>query len=137
MCSITDIALSTDAGKQGQSGEISLITGDATDEDAGRIKLLSGPSANGRGGEIALLGGKSKTRIRRTVDGSDVILRAGDTEARSSSGGSVRMSGGSGLNNERVDGGNGGSVEILGGRAHGLNKKKDFGEDPHLCHFRM
>ena len=59
--------------------------------------------------------------------GPDVALHAGATVSQGSRGGRVMIYGGAGLSDNRRDGGNGGSIELLGGYALGRNSDEDVG----------
>ncbi len=86
------------------------------------IALVSG---NGTfGGEIELIAGTSDNS-----DGPNVLIHAGDSSHKKSSGGALQMSAGSGTSENFWDGGNGGSVEISAGHGFGNNKLTDVGGD--------
>lgn len=66
---------------------------------------------------------------REGVDGANVQLKAGDVTSAMSTGGDVRLFAGHGTSDDRNDGGNGGSIELIAGGGHGRNKHLDTGGD--------
>ncbi len=67
-------------------------------------------------------------RVQGT-DGAHVQLKAGDATSSKSTGGNIMLFAGHGLSNDRWDGGNGGSIELIAGRGHGRDKDLDTGGD--------
>ena len=106
------IALDTPAaGPWGQSGNITLTTGTAEREKAGAIELTTGATKEGIGGPISILAGTSDSAQRRDiVNGADVTIAAGDTQADEGRGGTLSLRAGSGLSADRRFGGRGGDV---------------------------
>lgn len=100
------------AGTKGDSGMLTLSTGDATGGDAGMISILSGNSLQyGKGGNIEILAGAS---FGYKEDGPKLYLHGGTAMEKQGAGGNVEIFGGNGLSD---DGGRGGRVDITGGRA--------------------
>jgi len=97
-----------------------LMTGNSTDGEGGSIELFAGSSA------VTTV--YSRSRIEG-VDGPDVSLKAGDAISQKSTGGNVMLFAGHGTNQDRWDGGNGGSIELIAGAGHGHNRETDFGGD--------
>ncbi len=72
---------------------------------------------------------KSSSRRSEGADGAHVQLKAGDATSSKSTGGNIMLFAGHGTSNDRWDGGNGGSIELIAGGGHGWNKDKDTGGD--------
>jgi hypothetical protein len=91
--------------------------------------LQTGDSKHGKGGGILIASGTSNSESYwQKFDGSDISVSAGDTRARDGVGGSVFISAGRGLHEDRLDGGRGGNIELKAGSGHGLNKKSSTGK---------
>lgn len=97
--------------------------------------LVTGKSSDGAGGTIELVAGDSaetRTYSRRRlegVDGPHVQLKAGDATSAKSTGGNVMLFAGHGTSNDKGDGGDGGSIEMIAGGGHGRNARTDTGGD--------
>ena len=131
-----EISISTaDAGLSGVSGHLRLKTGEATSGAAGYIGLVTGNSTDGEGGAIELVAGSSaetaaySRRRREGADGPLVQLKAGDAASPKSTGGKVIFFAGHGTHDDRWDGGNGGSIELIAGGGYGRNTDTDTGGD--------
>jgi hypothetical protein len=110
---------SAKAGSKGDSGMLSLLTGNATEGDAGMISILSGNSLKyGKGGNIEILAGAS---FGYEEDGPTAYLHGGTAMGRQAAGGNVEIFGGNGLSEDDYKGGGrGGRVDVTGGRAAGM-----------------
>lgn len=118
-------------GSRGSSGNITIQNGHAKNGPTGKMSISGGHSGIAQGSAIEIVAGVSThttTKIK-DVDGADVLLHAGATHAGRSRGGNVMIFGGAGLSEDRVNGGNGGSVELIGGYALGRNEEDDTGGD--------
>lgn len=96
-----------------------LVTGNSTDGEGGAIELVAGRSA-----EMT-----SSSRQSEGADGAYVQLKAGDAASPKSMGGNVILFAGHGTSDDRWDGGNGGSIELIAGGGRGRNKDLDRGGD--------
>ncbi len=118
-----------DAGSRGSSGKIQLQNGKAAEGPAGMMSLSGGNSGTSEGSSIQIAAGVSAYYEKsHFVNGPDVSIHAGPTYAMKSRGGKVLIFGGAGLNEDRLDGGNGGSIELTGGYALGKNIEDSGGD---------
>ena len=85
--------------------------------------LSTGAAKDGNAGSIQLYVGLGDLN-----DGGDVILSAGATSAQAQQGGSVFITGGEGFNTHVNNGGDGGDINIRGGKADGLNLNDNGGD---------
>jgi len=89
---------------------------------------LTGNSTDGEGGSIEIASGKSSGE----ADGANIQISAGESSGDRTTGGTVTLFGGHGSSNDRYDGGNGGSIELIAGSGHGHNQATDVGGDIYL-----
>lgn len=92
------------------------------------IGLFTGDSTNGEGGSIEIATGTSSGDF----DGANIQISAGEADNEKTTGGTVTVFAGHGTSDDKYDGGNGGSIELIAGSGHGRNKDKDGGGDIHL-----
>ena len=111
-----------DAGVTGNSGEISLRTGQTTNGNSGSILFETGSTETGEGGMILLKVGSSKLDNH----GGDVEVEAGDAKDEYKSGGYVDIAAGDGTHSHF---GHGGLVKIGGGHAGSTVKDHYYKED--------
>ena len=111
-----------DAGVIGNSGEISLRTGQTTNGNSGSILFETGSTETGEGGMILLKVGSSKLDNH----GGDVEVEAGDAKDEYKSGGYVDIAAGDGTHSHF---GHGGLVKIGGGHAGSTVKDHYYKED--------
>ena len=90
--------------------------------------LMTGDSTNGEGGSIEIATGTSSGDF----DGANIQISAGEADNEKTTGGTVTVFAGHGTSDDKYDGGNGGSIELIAGSGHGRNKDKDGGGDIHL-----
>ena len=83
------------ASSAGDSGSLSVSTGNAFDGSAGDMKFAVGDSGYN--------------------DGGDIIMNAGRAHETARQGGTFSLKGGEGSSAHAIDGGNGGHVELVGG----------------------
>ena len=117
------------SGNDGVSGEISVETGASAVGDSGGITLATGSAMTGAGGDVNLLVGSGDTE-----NGGAVVIKAGESHADSKKGGGVFITSGAGTSAQEGSGGelvmmagnaegslagDGGRVEIRGGKAVG------------------
>ena len=115
-----------------------MNTGQATEGPSGRISVKTGDSKHGKGGEILITSGTSSSKSYwKSFDGSDVSITAGDTTARDGTGGTVFISAGKGLHQDRLDGGRGGNIHLIAGSGHGLNKRTSTGKMKQLSNKKI
>lgn len=103
------------AGSKGVSGTVTVRSGNATVGTSGSINMVTGNAKmSGVGGDIVASVGKGYD-----TKGGGVFVSAGDVSSVRSTGGDVKVAAGAGTNHNQIDGGKGGSVEIVGGEAQG------------------
>ena len=95
------------------SGDIAVVTGRGEGAASGSILVATGDAVSGASGGLALSVGDG------TLDGGNVLLRAGRSSAWGKSGGLLRVSGGTGTGVNGNNGGDGGDARIVGGEAYG------------------
>ena len=113
----------SDAGKIGASGFISLNTGMTTQGDSGSFAMGTGDAKKGRGGDFRIKIGTS------TMDGGGIYMNAGEATARGQTGGNIAIGAGEGSNAHRWEGGKGGSISLYGGAAKGMFDRASHGGD--------
>ena len=120
---------SAKGGSSGSSGSILIENGHADFGPAGKMSILGGHSRVDKGSEVVIAAGVSGIEGDkvRDMNGQDVTIHAGATFASRSSGGRVMIYGGAGKSEDRYNGGNGGSIELVGGFALGKNVDDDVG----------
>lgn len=93
---------SADAGEYGESGSLSLHTGDVAlkrrttsdSDDSGSISISTGSSKHGFGGTIKIKSGDGFGDYISDRDGGNIELQAGSITGHSNAAGSVRISSG-------------------------------------------
>ena len=113
---------SADAGEDGVSGDITLVTGVATGGTSGRITLPLGCGNRRRLGAVSC----SRLAMATTTTVGTSVSRRAATTAMAQKGGRHRCRR-QGRGAHSSDGGNGGNVELFGGEAKGQNSNDNGG----------
>src|SRR5210317_1278468 len=90
--------------------------------------LMTGDSDNGEGGSVEIVSGRSSG----DANGANIQISAGEASGKDTTGGTVTVFAGHGTNDDRYNGGKGGSIELIAGSGQGRNRDSDVGGDIYL-----